>query len=114
MGRKRNRMIDTSVPEQEVEVGRSRTKARAELKDHQARLESLATQLATLPPERRRAFEFGKELDEAVALLASSKKGSALARQRKRVAKLLRPLDLDAIEARLATVAKKPGRSSNR
>ena len=112
MGKKRGRnMIDTSVAEEDVEVGESRSKARKELKAHQARLEELATRLAGLSPERRKAFELDEPTEKAVALLATTKKGSALARQRRAVAKLLRLLDLDAIEARLGTISRKPGRN---
>ncbi len=111
MGKKRRKMIDTSVSEEEVEVGQSRSKARKELKAHQARLEELATRLAGLPAERRKAFELDEHAEKALAILSTTKKGSALARQRRAAAKLLRLADLDAIEARLDTVSRKPGRS---
>jgi len=113
MGKKRRKMVDTSVAEEDVEVGDSRTKARKELKAHQARLEALATRLAALPAQRRKPFELGEEVDKELAVLSSAKKGSALARQRRLVAKLIRSLDLDAIEERLDTVSRKPGRSPN-
>lgn len=111
MGKKRRKMIDTSVPEEEEEVGQSRSKARKELKEHQARLETLATRLAGLPAERRKAFDLDEHTEKAIAILAGAKKGSAMARQRRAVAKLLRLADLDAIEARLDTISRKPGRN---
>ena len=101
MGKKRSRMIDTSVPEEEVEVGLSRTKRTAERKDLQARLETLGKRLAKLPVERLQALDLDEVLEREVKLLATTKKGSGLARQRKRVAGLLRPLDLDELEAKL-------------
>ncbi len=113
MGKKRRKMIDTSVPEEDVEVGPSRTDARKERKAFQARLETLATRLAALPTDRLSAFELDEPTAKAVVQLASTKKGSALARQRRRVAKLLRPLDLDAVEAKLDGMSRKPGRSPN-
>lgn len=111
MGKKRRKMIDTSIPEEEVEVGESRSKARKQLKAHQARLETLATRLAALPPQRRAPFELPEYVGKAIDALATTKRGSALARQRRLAAKLLRDLDLDAIEERLDTVSRKPGRS---
>lgn len=106
-------MIDTSIAEEDVEVGPSRTDARKERKAHQARLETLATRLADLPPDRLARFELDEPTAKAVVELANTKRGSALARQRRRVAKLLRPLDLDAIEAALDGISRKPGRSPN-
>ena len=98
---RRNRMVDTSVPEEEMEVGQSRTKARKERKDFQSRLETLAIRLATLPPKAVAKLDLGVEAEREIAQLAGQKKGSALARQRKRVAGLLRHLDLDALEETL-------------
>jgi ribosomal 50S subunit-associated protein YjgA (DUF615 family) len=106
-------MVDTSIPEEDVEVGPSRTDARKERKAHQARLETLATRLAALPSERLPAFELDEPTAKAVLQLANTRKGSALARQRRHVAKLLRPFDLDALEARLDGISRKPGRSPN-
>ena len=103
-------MVDTSVSEEEEVVGDSRSKVRKELKAHQARLEELAVRLAALTAERRKVFELGEQAEKALAELATTKRGSALARQRRAAAKLLRLLDLDAIEARLDTVSRRPGR----
>jgi ribosomal 50S subunit-associated protein YjgA (DUF615 family) len=104
---RRKRMIDTSVPEEEVDPASSRTKQRAVRKDLQERLESLGAALAKLPPKKLAPFELGEELEREIISFASMRKGSALARQRKRVAGLLRPLDLDAIEARLIALSKR-------
>jgi len=106
MGR-RKRMIDTSLPEAEEEVGPSRTKKRAKRKDHAARLEALATTLARLPNERRARLALEGDLADAVQMLSTIKKGSGMARQRRRVAGLLRELDddaLDDLESRAARV----------
>lgn len=111
MGKKRRKMIDTSVAEEDVEVGPSRTDARKERKAIQARLETLASRLAALPSGRLGAFELDEPTTKAVLALGAASKGSAMARQRRLVAKLLRPFDLDAIEARLDGISRRPGRS---
>ena len=112
MGRRsRRKMIDTSVPEEDVEVGDSRTKARTELRQHQERLESIAVRLASLTEERRKKLDLGEALERELTAMANHRKGSALARQRRLVAKLLRAADLDALEAELANVARTLGRA---
>ncbi|MAQ13965.1 MAG: hypothetical protein CMN30_04115 [Sandaracinus sp.] len=98
---KRKRMVDTSVREEDIELGQSRTKARKERKDLQSRLEALAMRLAKTPPHIVAGLDLGVEAEREIAQLASQKKGSALARQRKRVGGVLRTMDLDEIEAAL-------------
>jgi len=107
-------MIDTSVPEEEEAVGPSRTDARKERKAMQARLERLAVRLAAVPLDQLPRFGLDEPAAKAIAELASTKRGSALARQRRRVAGLLRSMDLDALEAALDAVRRKPGRSPSR
>ena len=98
-------MFDTSMTDEDLEYGTSRTKLRAERKDHQARLEALAMRLARIAENEKKFAALDLELEdgteEQLRGLAMMKAGSALARQRRRVASLLRHLDLDEIEKRL-------------
>ena len=99
---KRKRMVDTSQPEHEVEVGPSRSERRAVRKDAQARLEAVGLALTRLTPAALAGLQLGEELGDEVRRLAELGPGSALARQRRRVAGLLRHLDLDALEREVA------------
>ena len=101
---KRRRMVDTHVPEHEEDVGPSRSKQRAVRKDQQGRLESLANQLAELSDRARARLELDEPIEREVRALALVDPGSAMARQRRRVATLLRALDLDDLEARVHDV----------
>ena len=79
----------------------SRTKLKQERKDYQARLDAITERLTNLPPKVVALFELGEEIQDEVKILVNQKKGSALARQRKRVAGLLRAFDIDEIEKRV-------------
>ncbi len=95
-------MIDTSIPEGEEDDGYvSRSKRRAERKDNQARLEKLANTLAKLPAQALAKLDLDEEIQREALAFGQIRKGSGLARQRKRVAGLLRTLDLDELEAAL-------------
>ncbi len=101
MGRRKKKLFDTTA-EEEFDDRPSRTKLRAERKDLQSRLESLAVKLAKVVPERREVFAFDEVTERELGVLAKMRPGSAMARQRKRVAGLLRHLDLDVVERHLA------------
>ena len=104
---KRRRMVDTSVPEHEEVVGASRGEKRAVNKDRQARLEAVALRLTILTPRALTSLDLGEDIESEVRLLISLSAGqrSALVRQRRRVASLLRPLDLDETERRVEEAA---------
>ncbi|MEM6958194.1 MAG: DUF615 domain-containing protein [Myxococcota bacterium] len=106
MGRKR-KMIDTSIDEADEEVPLSRTKQRALRKDLQGRLDGIAKRLAKLRREEIEALGLGEDVAREVALLAKMRVGSSFARQRRRVAGLLRDVDLDALEANLERAFRK-------
>ncbi len=102
-------MIDTHLPEGSEELGPSRTQRREVRKRTQASLDSLAKLLASLPAKPLAALGLDPALTEAVRTLATIAPGSALARQRRLVAKLLREHDLDALEQRaLLSVGRTP------
>lgn len=109
---KRKRMVDTSVPEHEVEVGPSRKRQRAARLDLAARLESMGARLAALSVGGRAKLELGEELEAELAILRNMGFGKALPRQRRRVAGFLRALDLDDLERRLEEVEGKMQRPS--
>lgn len=94
-------MVDTNVPEHEELVGDSRTKKRVERKGLQSRLEALGNRLAGLPLRVLVSLELGEELEADVRMLSTLESGSALTRQRRRVAGYLRELDLDALDQRI-------------
>ncbi len=72
----------------------SRTALRAERKKVQADLDALAKRLAALSPKALDALALDAELTNAVRTLATMPKGSAMARQRRHVARSLRAYDL--------------------
>lgn len=101
MAKRRRKAIDTSVPEDEVEVGPSRSKKRAARKDEKARLEALGHRLTTLPQRAFESLALDGETVREVRTLAAMGLGSALAQQRRRVARMLREYDLDELEQRV-------------
>ncbi|HHH29512.1 MAG TPA: DUF615 domain-containing protein [Polyangiaceae bacterium] len=108
---KRRRMIDTSVPEDEVDLGPSRTDKRTERKNRHARIDALARRLAALPERSLLALDLGESIERELRVLGSLSAGGALPRQRRRVASLLRPLDLDEVEQRLTDATGENARS---
>jgi len=100
-------MIDTSVPEHEEVLGTSRSEQRVVRKDQQSRLEALAKRLTTLTPRALAGLEIGEQNEAEVRLLATLSVGDRgpATRQRRRVASLLRPLDLDEMERRVEEAA---------
>lgn len=109
---KRKRMVDTSVPEHEIEVGLSRKRKRVARHELQARLEGMGERLAGLSDEARAKLELSDELETELARLREMGFGSSLPRQRRRVAGFLREMDLDDLERRLDEVAGKTQRPS--
>lgn len=105
-------MVDTSVPEEEDEVGASRSTKRVERREVQDRLEALGARLTTLTERGFASLELGEEIANELAQLMALSSGSALARQRRRVAALLRGHDLDDLERRVHDAAR--GISVNR
>lgn len=104
MGKRKKPMIDTSTVEEEEEVGPSRTMIRQEAKLEQNRREALAMMLSKLHDPALVKLDLGENVEKEVRTLKRLKNGSALARQRRRVASSLRHLELDEIEQRI-TVA---------
>ncbi len=102
---KRSRMVDTSTGEFDGEQKPSRSEQRIERKALQARLEALGYRLTRLSTGDLAKLDLGEELEREVAALATVRVGSARARQRRRVAGLLRAFDLDAFEERVEQAA---------
>lgn len=98
---RRRRTIDTSVPEDEVEVGPSRSEKRAARKDEKERLETLGERLTTMTQRAFESLALDEETVREVRMLASLGQGSALTQQRRRVARVLRAHDLDELERRV-------------
>ena len=107
MAKRPRKMIDTSVPEHEEEVPPSRSKKREVRKQNKVRLEDLAARLTKLRAGDLAALELGENIEREVVMLRDLKRGHALARQRRLVASLLRPFDLDELEARLGDVGQR-------
>lgn len=103
MARRKRKMFDASGEREESDGEEfvSRSKKRAARKDQQARLEALAVRLAKLSPAKRAPLELDEVTERELGVLQGMKAGSALARQRKRVAGLMRHLDLDDLEKRV-------------
>ena len=99
----RRRMIDTSISEEEEGEYPSRGDKRVVRRREQNRLEALGLRLTTLDARTLESLELGDTTEQAVRHLATLSHGSALPRQRRRVATLLRVYDLDEIEARVET-----------
>lgn len=108
---KRRRMIDTSVPEDELEARPSRSEKRALQRDLQTRLETLGLRLTTLTERALTSLDLGEATEREVRLLATLTSGSALSRQRRRVAALLRSPDLEETERRIEEAAGENTRS---
>ena len=94
-------MVDTSVPEHEEEVGPSRTQKRAARKDQMGRLEALADRLTTLSERAMQRLALDPETEREVRQLGDLGPGGALSRQRRRLARMLKDHDLDALERRV-------------
>ena len=82
-----------------------RTQVRNERKNEQERREVLAMMLAKLREKVLLKLDLGVDIEKEVYILSELKKGSALARQRRRVASALRLLDLDEIEPRIVAAS---------
>ena len=107
MGKRKKKMIDTSTVEEEEEVGPSRTQVRAERKSEQDRREVLAMMLCKLREKVLLKLDLGVDVEKEVRILGELKKGSALARQRRRVASALRLLDLEEIEPKIVEASER-------
>ena len=107
MSKRKKPMIDTTIAEEDEEIGPSRTKVRNEKKEEQARREVLALLLASLRQPILKKLALGETIEKEVVILKELSKGSAYARQRRRVASSLRQLDLDEIEPRITSAAER-------
>ncbi len=101
MARRKKPMIDTSTFEELEDLGPSRTDKKKEQRALQITLEALAMELAGLKPKRLAMLELPPEVLLGITTLASTKRGSALARQRRGAASLLRLVDIEAIRKKL-------------
>ena len=98
-------MIDTSTDEYEDDEFVSRTKRRAVRKDNQARLEGMTMILRGLRDPILVELDLGEELTKEVRLFAKMSVGGAFARQRRRIASLLRVVDMDELEPRVRALS---------
>lgn len=94
-------MIDTHVPESELEQPPSRTSLRAERKKVQDDLDTMTKRLTELSPASRKKLALDPAIEEAVHILATMRTGGGMSRQRRYVAKLLRTVDLVALSKAL-------------
>lgn len=94
-------MIDTHVPEGEIDLGPSRTQKRHERKRTQANLDELTQLLASIPPRVLAGLALDEELHEAVLAYKRLPHGGASARQRRLVARMLRGHEPDALAQRV-------------
>ncbi|MFT5355528.1 MAG: ribosomal 50S subunit-associated protein YjgA (DUF615 family) [Polyangiales bacterium] len=105
MGKSKRPMVDTHTVEEDEEVGPSRTQLRAGRKDDQARREVLAMMLAKLHEPVLLRLKLGEDIEKEVRTLARLSHGSAMSRQRRRVAGSLRVRDLDEVEALITSAS---------
>ena len=101
---KRRKMVDTSVPESEIERGPSRAERRQARRAEQSRLERLGLTLCELPDGALARLRLEEALEIELRKLATMSRGDALPRQRRRVASLLRERDLEELERELEAI----------
>ncbi|MFK7990001.1 MAG: ribosome biogenesis factor YjgA [Sandaracinaceae bacterium] len=104
MGR-RKRMVDTSVPEEDIDYGPSRSDKRTVKRALQVRLENIGYSLTKLSQPALEGLELGDTLEREIEVLGRVTTGSVVPRQRRRVAGLLRDYDLDVLERRIEIAA---------
>ena len=78
-----------------------------EARQEQARREVLAVLLSKLHEPVLKRLKLGENIEKETRILAKLKHGSALARQRKRLATTLREWDLDEVEPIITAAAER-------